>query len=493
MLHHNFLFLKFFAEEIEDKILATNIQACYANGANELVLDFGPNGHLKATFIQGICFYTFIDSTLIIGKNFKPRFRELWGRKVQRIKLFGYERAFSFELSGSSSFVFLLFGRRSNILHYPQIDSLPKEAFRFEMKADLNKTLEQQLHSFFEKQAASEPFLSNLFIAPEFKNWCVANSIHSEIEFEKRLNSLPPYFKLQENHEFVIGNAAEASDFLSQLKQYYIYHVSTFAFNSRKDSLLKELKTSLQKKEHSLRKLENRLEQLQSERPYSEIADLILSNLHAYTPSNPLIVEDFYQENTPLTIIIPEKLSPVEYATKLYKKQSGRQEEQQRLLNEKEQTESQILELFEKIEKVEACKFMSELERFEKSKNKEQQSDTLPYHKVEFKGIEIRIGKSAEKNDDLLRLHSHKNDLWLHAKGTSGSHVLIRTNSKPVSGEVKEMAASFAAWFSKYRNRQTAEVSITERKYVRKAKGLKPGQVFVEREEVLLVSPQKPE
>ncbi len=492
MLPHNFLFLRYFAKEIEKYIRKNILIACYANGANELVLDFGSFGHLKASFIQGVCFYTFIDSPLAVGRNFKPRFRELWGRKVQEIKLYAYERAFALELSGSHYLVFLLFGRRSNVLHFPHENELPKEAFRYEMKADLNKSLVQHLYSFFENKNTLEPFLSNSFISPEIKEWCNTQAIESAAQFESKLNNNAPFFVLQDNFSYVLKNKPADSDFLAQLKQFYIHQVSSFAFQSRKDSLLREIKSILNKKEASLQKIENRLYTLEKERPYSEIADLILANLHAYEKTKPFQVEDFYQNNSILQISIPEKLSPVEFATKLYKKQSGRAEEQERLVNEKQKTENEILQGLEKLEKIKECTLISQLERFEKSKNRELQTDSLPYHKIEVSGTEIRIGKSAEKNDDLLRLHSHKNDLWLHAKGTSGSHVIIRTNSKPVSKEIIEKAACYAAWFSKYRNRQNAEVTITERKYVRKAKGLKPGQVFVEREEVLLVTPQKP-
>ena len=85
-----------------------------------------------------------------------------------------------------------------------------------------------------------------------------------------------------------------------------------------------------------------------------------------------------------------------------------------------------------------------------------------------------------------------KDDLWLHAKDVSGSHVIIKYKSeaKP-SSEIKEKAAQLAAYFSKRKSDSLCPVVITPRKFVRKRKGDPPGAVVVEKEEVLLVVPEK--
>ena len=54
-------------------------------------------------------------------------------------------------------------------------------------------------------------------------------------------------------------------------------------------------------------------------------------------------------------------------------------------------------------------------------------------------------------------------------------------------------AASYAAYFSKARGMQSAPVMYTKVKYVRKPKGAAPGAVVVEREQVEMVPPMKPQ
>jgi predicted ribosome quality control (RQC) complex YloA/Tae2 family protein len=73
------------------------------------------------------------------------------------------------------------------------------------------------------------------------------------------------------------------------------------------------------------------------------------------------------------------------------------------------------------------------------------------------------------------------NDLWLHARDYPGSHVVIVTEKRPVPDDVLYKAANLAAAGSGARNDTAPEIMVTERKWVRKLKGGKPGQVTVER------------
>jgi len=57
---------------------------------------------------------------------------------------------------------------------------------------------------------------------------------------------------------------------------------------------------------------------------------------------------------------------------------------------------------------------------------------------------------------------------------------------------VIEFAAGLAAYFSKYRNNTQVVVSYTLKKYIRKTKKLAPGQVLVEKEKTVLVTPVVP-
>jgi predicted ribosome quality control (RQC) complex YloA/Tae2 family protein len=148
--------------------------------------------------------------------------------------------------------------------------------------------------------------------------------------------------------------------------------------------------------------------------------------------------------------------------------------------------------------KEELKKFMSDraeqLERFgigEKAKERER----LPFRMfVVDGGFEVWAGKSSRNNDELTLKHSKPNDLWFHARGAGGSHVVLKTNTgngQP-SKKAKEQAAGIAAHYSKMKNAKMVPVAMTERKYVRKPKGAPPGTVVLEREKVIFAEPALP-
>ncbi|NIA20127.1 MAG: DUF814 domain-containing protein, partial [Xanthomonadaceae bacterium] len=95
-------------------------------------------------------------------------------------------------------------------------------------------------------------------------------------------------------------------------------------------------------------------------------------------------------------------------------------------------------------------------------------------------GTTITIGKSAAGNEEIYRRLSSGNDLWFHAKNIPGAHVLLKTPNgrPPTKGEI-EAAARLAAANSRGRNDTRVEVMYLPRKYIKKPKGGKPGQVLI--------------
>jgi predicted ribosome quality control (RQC) complex YloA/Tae2 family protein len=115
---------------------------------------------------------------------------------------------------------------------------------------------------------------------------------------------------------------------------------------------------------------------------------------------------------------------------------------------------------------------------------------SLPFHETVFMGFRILVGRHAQANDEMLQRYSYKDDLWLHAKDVTGSHVLIKHQAgKTIPRPVIERAAQLAAWYSKRKTDTLCPVSFTPRKYIRKRKGDPAGAVVVDRESVILVEP----
>lgn len=118
-----------------------------------------------------------------------------------------------------------------------------------------------------------------------------------------------------------------------------------------------------------------------------------------------------------------------------------------------------------------------------------------PFRRVPLPGgYEALVGKNARGNAHLTTRVASPHDLWLHARGVPGSHVVVKRpgRSTEVPAEAVRAAARVAAHFSTAKTQTVVPVTVTERKYVRPVKGGPPGLVRVDREDVLDVTPGLP-
>ncbi|HEY6010268.1 MAG TPA: NFACT family protein [Nitrospirota bacterium] len=116
---------------------------------------------------------------------------------------------------------------------------------------------------------------------------------------------------------------------------------------------------------------------------------------------------------------------------------------------------------------------------------------TAPLKKVWYREWEILIGKSAAGNDYLTTKLARSDDLWLHAEGLPGSHVLVRNpERRDVPQDVLMKAASLAAFYSKGKLSAKVSVTYTRAGLVRKPKGAKPGLVSLSERRSLMVKPE---
>lgn len=107
-------------------------------------------------------------------------------------------------------------------------------------------------------------------------------------------------------------------------------------------------------------------------------------------------------------------------------------------------------------------------------------------------GFVILVGRNASHNHTLVTERSTGDDLWLHARGIPGSHVIVRYDGRPIPDEVIRQAAGIAAYYSAGRDDTSVEVDVTFRRYVRPIKGGKPGMVTYKNERTMTVKPRKP-
>ena len=99
------------------------------------------------------------------------------------------------------------------------------------------------------------------------------------------------------------------------------------------------------------------------------------------------------------------------------------------------------------------------------------------------------VGKNSRQNEDVTFHQAAPNDLWLHARGAPGAHVILKVAGRPAAEETLREAASLAAWYSQLREAGSVAVDYTEARYVRHMKGGGPGMVIYERERTIHAPP----
>lgn len=275
--------------------------------------------------------------------------------------------------------------------------------------------------------------------------------------------------------------------------------------HDRKEQLLQFLERTVKKNASKLAQLQQADKSLDRADEYEKYGHLLMANAHqSLDPGTDKIeVDDIYQENEQVTIPLKEGLSIAENAQRYYDKaKSSRKayENAQKRLPKVKKQKQMVRSMLEEAREIEDLSMLEQwikshsdtLEQLGYGSGEEGQA-TSPFRKFKVGKYEIWIGKNAKSNDELTS-HAHKEDIWLHARGVGGSHVVIRMGNEksyPPQNVILH-AAAYAAYYSKARGMETAPVMYTKRKYVYKPSGADPGTVVVKREQVVMVPPTKP-
>jgi predicted ribosome quality control (RQC) complex YloA/Tae2 family protein len=94
-------------------------------------------------------------------------------------------------------------------------------------------------------------------------------------------------------------------------------------------------------------------------------------------------------------------------------------------------------------------------------------------------GARILVGRSPRENVEVTFRLARPDDLWFHARGIPGSHVVLQPPPGGVAADADlDAAADLAARNSRARDAGRVEVDYTERKYVRRQRDAAPGLVW---------------
>lgn len=466
----------------------------------------------------------FIDSDKPPKKaNITRFFEPLSGKQIRNIVMANHDRYITFLFDRDFSLMFQIFGNTPNIflIKDEEIIETFKSPDKFAGKAppeprkastakipapdDSVKRVITRLDPKFPRHLIPlviEEFELNKKPIPEIKR--VIDSL-----IEAMVNK--PEFRVLENgnvclipQEMLPFKNLDIFDNVNDAIRFAYYRSShERRLETRRQSIQPKIEKMISKYESTAGELQKADKGLKRAAKYEIFGHILMAHAHEETDyTESVMLPDPYNQNENVEIPVKPGLSLAENAQHYYEKSTKSKRnvaESKRRLGEIEIRLNHLKKLQVSLEHVDRLhEFRDWYEEHEEELFKTgvlkggTAKKTPPYRVLEIDKYEVWVGKNAKSNDQLTT-DAHKEDVWMHARGVSGSHVVIRMNNHkempPKSTLLK--AASVAAWNSKARGSGLAPVIITKRKYVVKPKGAPAGAVRVNREEVEMVKPQK--
>ncbi len=405
------------------------------------------------------------------------QFKSLHGKALQGIQSVENDRTLILQFEQEWKLIIKAHGRNANVIAYQHEEW--KEMFRQNLNNDAHSSLDSHIQ-------AAEPTL--LFNQKLPENWRDIRNDYLKGEIflvpkKERYDLLPE----SEHPISVYSNMIEAWNAFTPL------FLKSFHFHNKQQSLIQARKAGLKKIQKRLKGLKEKKRKVEGQKTYRQFGDLIFSHFHAVRKGMTRINLEDYTTGQQVEVPLLKELSPQQNADRYYKKAKNQHLELEHL----EKRHQELLEeqkLLEKeIETLSRASGFTDLKSLDKKDHQEkQQAERLPYHQYSYQGYVIWVGKTAQDNDLISLKLAKKDDLWLHARDVPGSHVIVKHRSgQNYPQNVIEYAAELAAGYSKLGKDSLCPVIYTPKKFIRKRKGAAAGEVVVDKEEVILVTPNR--
>lgn len=367
---------------------------------------------------------------------------------------------------------------------------------------DSNVTIDKQISDHF--TGISRSFINYLLNSLSIPNINLTinqlECIYNELKKFATSNNL--LFKKVSNDYFPVFSSTLGNfDNNFFLDDFYFEKETMETFLIKKNSLLMMLKEQLKKYSKRLENINNKLKDCNNMDNYRLYGELITSNLYRFSNENleEVSVQNYYDNNNEITIKLDKRFSVSKNVGLFFKKYNKLKNTLEIVSVQKRETQLELEYLESILFSIENSKTYSDLEEIEKemidSKIFKIQQKSFPSKKqdaseplkFEFQGFTILVGKNNKQNDMLTLKIANRNDLWFHTQKIQGSHIILKTESKPVPDEVITYCARIAKENSKAKNSVNVPVDYCTVKHIKKPAGSKPGMVIYREFKTIIV------
>lgn len=280
-------------------------------------------------------------------------------------------------------------------------------------------------------------------------------------------------------------------------------------FTNYRNNILKLILITLNKYKARLKNINEKLLECDNRFKYQLYGELITTNLYKIKNQNlsKITLENYYDNNKPITIPLDNTISVPNNAKKYFKKYNKLKTALEIATSQKKQTEAELKYIESIIYELENCNNIEEIndvyteisesnlfkdnlssnKRNKKSTNKDSIFTPLEYN---IDGFTVLVGKNNKQNDYLTTKIAHNSDIWFHTKDIHGSHVILHSEGKDINHSTLVKCAQIAAYYSKGKLSSNVPVDYCYVRYVKKPSGSKPGMVIYTNNKTLYVNPK---
>lgn len=269
------------------------------------------------------------------------------------------------------------------------------------------------------------------------------------------------------------------------------YAVTLTPIQLPEQEMLKKLVTNeVQRLEKKLPVLADDLKNADNAEMQRMIADTIMANIYQISKGQSSCQLVNIYDGTPLEVTLSPLLTPTENAQAYYKRYNKYKRAQSEVQHQIKTTQEMLAYLASIDASLTTATLKNEIAEIKQElisagllqaptkKNKGQVPKSEPLIVKLSEDTTLYIGKNNKQNDYVTFDLGRGKDLWFHTKNIPGSHVILKTSLPQASANAIDTAVMLAAYFSKSRSGSKVPVDCTERRFVKKPNGAKPGFVI---------------
>ena len=295
-------------------------------------------------------------------------------------------------------------------------------------------------------------------------------------------------------------------DTLNAAHDHYYYLLDkTQRFNDKAKAITQVVKNAISRTEKKLAAQRQSLLDAENRETLRQYGDLILSNIwKIHQGCETLTCENYFDNNTTVTVPLDKMLSPQQNAQayyKKYRKAKSAVEHNQKLVEEN----TRLLEYLQTVrESLRYCTEADDLAEIRselvaiglvkethtgKKKQIEPPVKPLCYN---VHGYTVYVGKNNLQNNHVTFKLARQTDVWLHTQKIHSSHVaIIAQDGEIIPDQVIVGAAEICAYYSQGNGGAKIPVDYTQRQNVKKPNHAPPGFVVYNTYQTILVTPNR--